>query len=400
MSTSLVILAAGKGTRFGSEKLFLHLVDKTLLEWNLELAKDIVGLSEVIVVAPQQQLARIRSFARAYPSLSVKAIAGGDKRLDSSYIGVSACRGEFILLHNVANPLAAVDDFDRLIHALEKEDCACFVGQPVVDTLRRAKNGQVTLVDRDWLYRAQTPQGFRRKTLLKLMRENLNRDVTDEVTLYERTNLKIRAFPCALVNLKITFPEDLDFLQQYLGNEYLVGIGEDSHAFGKDGELVLGAVRVKKHPKLQANSDGDVILHALVNAIGSALGGASISQTADEMCEAGVTDSKEYLRVVLRNMFESGRELSNVAVSLECKRPKIDPLVDDMKKQLSQLLRVHPSRIGITATSGEELSSFGRGEGIHCSCVVSLKSTHPERRHQSLHSHQRHERNHPVEVSG
>lgn len=164
-------------------------------------------------------------------------------------------------------------------------------------------------------------------------------------------------------------------------NISIVGIGEDSHRFintelgMKSGEcLVLGGLSLKDYPAMNANSDGDVMLHALANALSSALGGKSLGSWADKMClEGGVTDSREFLKPLFNQMKEKNLQITSVSFSLECSKPKIDNISDSLKISLSDVLNLRIDQIGITATSGEELTAFGRGEGVRCTCVVLLK---------------------------
>ncbi len=153
-----------------------------------------------------------------------------------------------------------------------------------------------------------------------------------------------------------------------------VGIGQDSHRFliDKKKPLILGGVEFEKEQGFESNSDGDVIIHALCNALEQAIGGQSFSGYADEMCERGIVDSVEYLEVALENIFEKGYEVNNIGISIEAKKPKIDPMVNRIKQKLAEIMKISEDLIGITATSGEELTAFGRGEGIQVLVIVSL----------------------------
>lgn len=127
---------------------------------------------------------------------------------------------------------------------------------------------------------------------------------------------------------------------------------------------------------LRANSDGDVVLHALCNAISQAVGGRSIGVYADPLClEKGIKDSAEYLKVILKMMAEKGYCVNNIGIMIECARPKIEPYAEVMKKRIASLLGVVEEAVGITATSGERLTSFGKGEGIQVFAVASLTGT-------------------------
>lgn len=154
-----------------------------------------------------------------------------------------------------------------------------------------------------------------------------------------------------------------------------VGFGTDSHRFEDSGTkpLILGGVKIDDHSGLYANSDGDVILHALFNAISQACGGHSLGYYADPLFERGVTDSAEYIKIALDMVKSLDCRVYNVGVMVEAARPRIPiETIDDMRKSVAHLLDIHDRAVGITFTSGEGLTSFGRGEGILAQVVVSL----------------------------
>jgi len=375
MKTSIILLAAGKGERFGRPKWSVQLAGKTLLEWSLELVSSLEFEKEVIVVLPTFPLPPEEVDIlplKALKSVSAKIISGGQSRHASVLEGLKRATGDLVIFHNVANPMASNSDFYHLQELLLKRDAACFVGQKNVDTLRRTSEERSQTIDRTNVWRVQTPQGFRRGTLLRVSEINQDQNITDEVSLFENTEIPVVAMETSVSNQKITYPEDIELFEQELRKELLVGIGEDSHAFDTSGTLVLGGMKVEELPKLQANSDGDVILHALFNAISSSMGLPSISHTADPLVKKGMHDSSVYLKTVLETARERGFLLQHVSISLECFRPRIDPISAQLKASLSHLLQIPPDKIGITATSGEGMSPFGKGEGVRCSCIVLL----------------------------
>jgi len=161
--------------------------------------------------------------------------------------------------------------------------------------------------------------------------------------------------------------------------EYLTGIGLDSHAFDTtDKVLTLGGYIVSNEIGLSGNSDGDVILHAIFNAISNAIGRRSIGFYADDLClNQNIKDSKKYLDIALIMMSDSKYEISNISIVLECKKPKIEPISKEIKSSISNILNLKEDLIGLTATSGEELTAFGQGLGIQCFCSVLLIKTKP-----------------------
>ncbi|MDQ6619877.1 MAG: 2-C-methyl-D-erythritol 2,4-cyclodiphosphate synthase [Pseudomonadota bacterium] len=151
-------------------------------------------------------------------------------------------------------------------------------------------------------------------------------------------------------------------------------MGQDSHRFSSDPtrKLVLGGVVVAQVPGLEGNSDADVVLHALCRALEQAIGTDLFSQYADEMSQRGVQDSRIYVQVARTHVRDAGYRVNNVGVTIEALRPKIDPIRHDMKRSIAGLLGITERDVGINATTGENMTPFGKGEGIQAFAIVSL----------------------------
>lgn len=152
-----------------------------------------------------------------------------------------------------------------------------------------------------------------------------------------------------------------------------VGIGQDSHRFDfddKDKKLILGGVVFEGCPPLLGNSDADVILHSITNAISGVTCVNILGKVSDEMClNQGMKDSREYLKEALKYLNNS--KISHVSISIECLIPKISPKIPELRKSISGLLGISESSVGITATTGEGLTQFGEGKGIQVfSCIT------------------------------
>ncbi len=146
------------------------------------------------------------------------------------------------------------------------------------------------------------------------------------------------------------------------------GLGQDSHAFENNNKpLILAGIVFDNEQGLRANSDGDVVLHAITNSISSITGVNILGKKADDLCQQGITDSSEYLLLALQDL--SAWDIQHLSISIECLNPKISPNIEKMKSSLAKLINISTSDIGITATTGEGLSEFGKGNGIQ---VLSL----------------------------
>ncbi|MBN2280134.1 MAG: 2-C-methyl-D-erythritol 2,4-cyclodiphosphate synthase [Candidatus Marinimicrobia bacterium] len=151
------------------------------------------------------------------------------------------------------------------------------------------------------------------------------------------------------------------------------GIGQDSHRFEtriSDKKCIIGGIVFDNVPALEGNSDADVVLHALCNAISGVTGTNILGKISDDMCRSGITDSQEYVKESMKYLKDY--QISNVSISIECKRPQISPRLIDMKSSIAELLKIDCESIGITATTGEALTDFGRGLGIQAFVVITV----------------------------
>ena len=153
---------------------------------------------------------------------------------------------------------------------------------------------------------------------------------------------------------------------------FRIGFGMDSHRFTKNNKpLILAATEIEG-PSIEAESDGDVILHALFNALSQAIGGRSLGHTSDRMCKQGITDSSEYVKVILKEIKEKGYIVNNIGIMIEAKEPRLDKYFDKMQNNLAKLLDIPNDAVGITITSGEGLTEFGKGNGIKAEVIASI----------------------------
>jgi 2-C-methyl-D-erythritol 2,4-cyclodiphosphate synthase len=156
---------------------------------------------------------------------------------------------------------------------------------------------------------------------------------------------------------------------------FKTSIGQDSHRFEPEGSakpLLLGGVEVPGCPGLTGNSDADVILHAVINAVSGISGINILGKIADELCiKKGITDSRVYLEKALDTLKDY--KVTHLSLSIEGKRPNLEPHIQDIKRSLAELLSLTPSDIGLTATTGEGLSEFGKGNGVQVFALITVQ---------------------------
>lgn len=152
-----------------------------------------------------------------------------------------------------------------------------------------------------------------------------------------------------------------------------VAIGQDSHEFDfetKDKKFILGGVVFDGVGPLKGNSDTDVVLHAVTNAVSGITGKNILGKISDEMCKNGIKDSKVYLQEALKYLNE---KIVHLSIAIECKTPKIEPKREEMVKSIAKILNINENQIGITATTGEGLTEFGKGNGVSVFACITVE---------------------------
>ena len=212
MRVDAVVLAAGTGSRMkaGYNKVFLKLQGKEILLHTLEAFERSAQIDGIIVVTGAEDIDRCLSLAKNISKLK-KVIPGGSERQESSYIGVLASDSEYVMIHDGARALITTGDIDAVASEIKKSGAAA-VGFPCVDTMKRCSNGKIIdTIDRDNLFKVYTPQGFERKTILKLHADakQSNVSATDDCALYEWGGKSVSMITGDPHNIKITTPEDI-----------------------------------------------------------------------------------------------------------------------------------------------------------------------------------------------
>jgi 2-C-methyl-D-erythritol 4-phosphate cytidylyltransferase/2-C-methyl-D-erythritol 2,4-cyclodiphosphate synthase len=245
----------------------------------------------------------------------------------------------------------------------------------VSDTLKRGENDFITeTVPRAGLFRAQTPQGFRFATLLRLHRAAAGSGAaTDDAALLEAAGIPVALTPGAEQNIKLTLPEDFLRLNSIFEGRMVprIGTGFDVHAMESGRKMILCGITVPFEKGLAGHSDADVGIHALCDAIYGALAEGDIGRhfppSEDTWKDA---DSARFLRHAAERIAARGGVLGNADITIICERPKITPHAPAMRARLAELLGVEISRISVKATTTERLGFTGRGEGIAAQASV------------------------------
>jgi len=374
MQFCAVVVAAGTGSRAGGgdAKQWRLLAGKPVVRWSVEALTE-AGADPVAVVVPagDQQIA-----AAALTGLPIRLVAGGTTRGASVRAGLGALTDgpNVVLVHDAARPLLGADLIERLLDALATADGA-LPALPVADTLKRLDGPQLSTVSRDGLWRAQTPQAFRRSTLVEAYAAwPPGEEPTDDAGVVERAGGHVVMIPGDPRLLKLTYPEDFIVAEALAAARVTcIGQGFDAHRFGPGEQVWLCGVCIPHDLGLVGHSDADVGLHALVDAILGAIGAGDIGDhfpPTDPRWKGAA--SHLFLTHAAELARSRGARLANVDVTLICEAPRIKPHREAMRAKLAELLDLPLGRVSVKATTTEGMGFTGRSEGIAAQAVVAL----------------------------
>ncbi|MDX1575086.1 MAG: bifunctional 2-C-methyl-D-erythritol 4-phosphate cytidylyltransferase/2-C-methyl-D-erythritol 2,4-cyclodiphosphate synthase [Kiloniellales bacterium] len=379
-----LVVAAGRGARFGgtTPKQYLDLAGRPLLRHSLAALSRHPAVDRVRAVIDPDDRALYEAAAEGLDLLP--PVAGGDSRQDSVRLGLESLeemQPNRVLIHDGARPFVAPALIDRILAALEDAPGA-IAALPLTDTVKR-ESGRViaATVERDGLWRAQTPQGFRYAEILAAHRAAAGEPgLTDDAAVAERAGLAVRLVEGDPANLKVTTPADLERAARWLlgaeeirGEEVRSGSGFDVHRFAPGDKVRLCGVDVPHDRALAGHSDADVGLHALVDAILGALGAGDIgTHFPPSDPEWRGADSALFAARARDLVAGRGGRIVNVDVTLICERPKIGPHRPAMIARIAEILGTDPERVSVKATTTERLGFTGRGEGIAAQATASV----------------------------
>lgn len=380
-TTAAVIVAAGRGSRArsGSDvpKQYLPLAGEPVLAHSLRALTLHPQIEAAVVVIGREDTELYDRAAAPFAERLLRPVPGGATRQASVLAGLEAlgARGpDRVLIHDAARPFVDAGLIGRLITALDTSPGA-IAAEPVSDTLKQA-NADGTIartVDRDGLWRAQTPQAFQYAAILDAHRRAAaagRADFTDDAGLAEWAGLAVKLVAGSARNMKLTTAADIALAERLLSPapallEPRNGSGFDVHRFTPGDYVWLCGIKIAHTHRLEGHSDADVGLHALTDALLGAIGDGDIGQhfPPSDPAWRGAA-SRIFLADAAERVRKRGGRIVNVDVTFLCEAPKISPHRQRMLEAVADILGIDVSRIGIKATTMEGLGFIGRGEGI------------------------------------
>jgi 2-C-methyl-D-erythritol 4-phosphate cytidylyltransferase / 2-C-methyl-D-erythritol 2,4-cyclodiphosphate synthase len=366
------ILAAGRGERFGGDKMLLTLRGKPLWRYSFDRFLQHPEVDAVGIVCAEEMRDQ---YAREAPQAAF-VVAGGSRRQDSAAAAVRAAQdAEILLIHDGARPFVSDQVISAVIAAAREHEAAA-PAVPVTDTIKQANGESYGTLDRTKLVAMQTPQGALRSRLMQAMEAAGDREFTDEMAMLEAIGIQPKLVDGEPENFKITHPADLQRAQARLGTPQVrTGIGYDIHRFSDDPtrRLYVGGVFFEGQAGLDGHSDADPLLHAAVDAL---LGAASLGDIGQHFPNTDPQwkdkPSLHFLRHAGNLLRQEGWRIVNLDATVIAEAPKIMKKATEIRAAIAEALEIEPSQISVKATTNEMLGAIGRGEGIAAMAIATI----------------------------
>ncbi len=364
MNNYFVILAAGKSKRFHKNlvKQFYNYRNKEIIDHSIEKSLNSKLFKKIIIVTNNVNHLK----KKGYPK-TISIIKGGKERSDSSLKGLKYLKKykpKNVYIHDAARPNFSLNLLKNLSKNLKKNIAVI----PVVsskDSLKYKIKDQIFNLDKDNSLLTQTPQAFRFNELYNLAINEKNK-ISDEATLFINSNYKVKFIPGENENNKITFLKDIETSKTYFG------IGFDIHRLIKNKKLFLGGVKIPFHSGLKGHSDGDVILHAIIDAILGATRKKDIGTFFPNTKKFKNIRSPIMLRPIIDNLYKSNFSINNLDINLICQQPKVSKYREKIINSISKLTSLNRNIINLKGKTVEKLGLIGKEKAIACEVIISI----------------------------
>jgi len=364
MSDCFILLAGGKGKRFKSKinKQFIIFKNKPLFMHSIDKALDSKLFKKIILVTnlPIKNLNRNM----------IKNIKGGKERFQSSQKALDYIKNKKfknVFIHDAARPNFSINLLRNLKKHLKKNKAVI----PYINTDNSTKysyQNKVVNLKRERVLLTQTPQCFEFKTLYKLSKNNKT-PVTDEATIFLNNNKKVKFIKGEETNIKITKKSDLNKSPIKI----FYGIGFDIHRLVKNKKLYLGGIKIPFHSGLKGHSDGDVMIHSIIDALLGALRKKDIGSLYP--CNKNKFKnirSPKMLNPIIVDLKNNNCYINNVDINLICERPKVSKYRNKILNSLSKLMNINKNIINLKGKTVEKLGLIGKENAIACEAIVSI----------------------------
>ena len=364
MNNYFVILAAGKSKRFSSKlsKQFYKYKNKEIIDHSVEKSLNSKLFKKIIIVSNSVRHLK----KKKYPKL-VNIIKGGEERADSSLNAlkyIKKYKPKNVYIHDAARPNFSIKLLKTISKNLKKNRAVV----PIInsnDSIKHKVKNEIFNLNRKDSFLTQTPQAFRFNELYDLATKERSK-VNDEASLFLNKGLKIKFILGENLNNKITYLDDVKLPKTYYG------LGFDIHRLVKNKKLFLGGSKIPFHSGLKGHSDGDVILHAITDAILGALRRKDIGTYFPNTKKYKNIRSPKMLKPIIENLYKSNFSINNLDINLICEQPKVSKYRNKIIDSISKLTNLDKGLINLKGKTVEKLGLIGKEKAIACEVIISI----------------------------
>ena len=366
LDVTLIVLCAGNSTRFEhkTKKQWIRIDNEPL--W-LNVTKRLASYSKfdsIIVASHEKELNYMKNFTDDYTF-----VKGGNTRQESILNCLEKVKTKYVMITDVARACIPQNVILNLLNEKDNADCIVPVLN-VTDTVIYETN----TINRDNVKLIQTPQLSNTQILKNALDTKI--EFTDESSAIKNINGTIKYIQGSNESKKLTLGNELEELPCLTppSNNFFTGTGFDIHAFEDNKEMFLGGVKLPYEYGFKAHSDGDVLIHSVIDALLGACGAGDIGEFFPDTDEKykGI-DSKILLDEIVSFIYNVGYEIVNVDLTIIAQKPKINPFKNEIKTSMANLLGIEKQFVNIKATTAEKMGFIGRAEGIAVQSIATLK---------------------------
>ena len=374
MSLFLIVLAAGDGIRLKSKtpKAFNKVNNKTLLEYSLDTFKNFPEIKKTVIVYNKKN----KQYLSKLKLKNTLKIIGGKTRQQSTFNALKKIKKmncNKVLIHDSARPNPSIKLIKRIIYSLKKNDAVIPVIKINDATKIFKKNIVIGNLNRDNLKLAQTPQGFKFKKLYQKHHENINEAFDDDSALFTKDNEKIFTVNGDKNNLKITGEGDLNNFKAIKKGKIYYGLGFDIHKLVKGKKLYLGGINIPFPLGLKGHSDGDPVLHALIDSL---LGACRLGDIGKLFSEKNKKyrniRSTKLLKNVIGLIKSKNFSINNIDINIIAEKPKIKKYAKKISNVISKICKIETNQINIKGKTTEKLGIIGKEKAIASEVITSV----------------------------
>jgi 2-C-methyl-D-erythritol 4-phosphate cytidylyltransferase / 2-C-methyl-D-erythritol 2,4-cyclodiphosphate synthase len=367
MNNCFIILAAGESKRFNSKipKAYHLYKEKPLLLHSIDRVKNYKKINKIVLVVNKKH----KKFIKKLKIKNIKIVIGGKTRAESAFNGLKSIKNfnvKNVMIHDAARPNFSLKLLDKLNRELKSNNCV-IPAIKTTDSVKQKLSKKVINLHRKDIYLTQTPQAFNFKKLYQLQNDK-GTDITDDSNLFIRAGEKIKIIKGEINNNKITKINDLKKL-----NLTKYGIGFDVHKLVPNKKLYLGGIRIPSPIGTLGHSDGDPVLHAVIDAI---LGACHMGDIGKKFSDKNKKYKNIRSTILLKNIINQIKirnySINNIDINIITQKPKISKFTNKIIQSISKLCKILPNQINIKGKTTEKLGLIGKEKAIACEVIASV----------------------------